>query len=58
MKMFINFDKDEQNLNINYYLEEHKAVIKTPLVDVDETPVQAKITRFHIENTIYLTNFD
>jgi len=31
MKLFIDFDKDNQNFYINYYLEGYKLVLKIPM---------------------------
>ncbi|MFX1409351.1 MAG: hypothetical protein ACFFA6_03300 [Promethearchaeota archaeon] len=57
MKIFIDFDKANSKISINYFLEDSKIVIKVPLKDKDNDKNDKIIMgKFDIANKIYLTH--
>ncbi len=56
--MYIDFDKLEKKIHINYYLDEINLVIKIPIKKSNIKDTELKIEKFNIINYIYLTNFE
>ncbi len=50
MKLFIDFDKNNQNFYINYYLEGYKLVLKIPMKDCE----RIRIDEFDLSKYTYL----
>ena len=55
-KKYINFDKIEKKLYINYYLEEIHLIVKTPIESKEKIEDNMKIEKFTIDHSIYLTD--
>jgi len=58
MKMYIDFNKLEKKIYINYYLEEIKLSIKIPINNSNIKNIELKIEKFDFTNYIYLTTFE
>jgi len=55
-KKYIDFDKIEKKLYINYYLEDIHLTVKTPIESKDKIEDDMKIEKFTIDHTVYLTD--
>ncbi|MFX1397277.1 MAG: hypothetical protein ACFFAS_09565 [Promethearchaeota archaeon] len=57
MKKYIDFDKLDEKVYINYFLEDYKLSIKVPLEDLNHPEDKIKIAKFQINHSVYLTEF-
>ena len=57
LKMYIDFDRTEGKIYINYYVEEFKLVLKESLISTDRTNSDSKIDRFNLAKYTYLIHF-
>ncbi len=58
MKMFIDFDKEDQIIYTNYYFEDSKKVLKIAIGNEKESDSNLKISDFDLSNYIYLIPYD
>jgi len=58
IKRFMDFDRNNKIFYINYYLDEYKIVLKSPIVLDGIQDVYIKIDNFDITKYIYLTQID
>ncbi|MFW9948402.1 MAG: hypothetical protein ACFFDX_16365 [Candidatus Odinarchaeota archaeon] len=57
MKKFIDYDKSNSKIFINYFIEDSKTLVKVPLKnDVIDKDYDIRIENFDISNKIYLTD--
>ncbi len=57
-KMYMDFNKLEKKIYINYYLEDIKLSIKIPINKSYKKDTELKIEKFEFTNYIYLTAFE
>ena len=57
-KMYMDFNKLEKEIYINYYLEDIKLSIKIPINKSYKKDTELKIEKFKFTNYIYLTAFE
>lgn len=57
LKMYIDFDRTEGKIYINYSVEEFKLVLKESLISTDRTNSDSKIDRFNLAKYTYLIHF-
>lgn len=55
--MFIDFDKNKEEFNINYYLEDYKIVLKIPISNYEESDSNIKIEEFNLTKYTYLIHY-
>jgi hypothetical protein len=56
-KIFIDLDKSNSKIFINYYLEDFKILIKIPLeIEGEKDDSSLAVEKFDISNKIYLTD--
>lgn len=55
-KKYIDFDKIEKKIYINYYLEEIQVSVKTPVETINKIEDDIKIEKFTINHSVYLTD--
>lgn len=53
MKEFIDFEKDSEQLYINYYLDEYNITVKDPVNDSNEVVIE----KFDLSKRIYLIHY-
>ena len=53
-KMYMDFNKTEKQIYINYFLEEVKLSIKIPINNSNKKHTSLKIEKFKFTNYIYL----
>jgi len=60
LNKFVDFNKSNETLYDNLYLEDIKFVVKTPLQDSrkDVTTNNIRIEKFNLTNSIYIFNYD
>jgi len=58
IKRFMDFDRNNKIFYINYYLDEYKIVLKSPIVLDEIQDDYIKIDNFDIAKYIYLTQID
>ena len=57
-KMFIEFNKEDKNLYLSYYIEEYKVIIKVAISNPQKEQKPIILDHFKLCNNIYLTNID
>lgn len=57
MKKYIDFDKIDKKVYLNYYLEDVRLSIKIPVEFKDFIGANMKFEKFSINYSIYLTDF-
>ncbi len=57
MKKYIDFDKIEKQVYINYFLEDYKINLKIPLEEVKNQDRLMKIDNFRLDHNVFLTEF-
>jgi len=57
-KMYMDFNKLEKKIYINYYLEDIKLSIKIPINKSYKKDTELKIEKFEFTNYTYLTAFE
>ncbi len=64
MKKFIDFDKEKLTFNVNFYFDDEKLVIKTPLHLEKNQEKEAStkfddlsIEKFELSNKVFLSSF-
>ena len=57
IKFFIGFNKSDNSLYDNLYIEDFKIVIKIPMGEKDNLPGHIKIERFSLVNEVFLTSY-
>ncbi len=57
IKLFIDFNKSDNSLYDNLYIEDFKIVIKIPMGEKDNLPGHIKIERFSLVNEVFLTSY-
>lgn len=57
MKKYIDFDKIDEQVYLNYYLEDYKLSLKIPLENVSDSESVMKIDGFRLDHNVYLTDF-
>ncbi|MHA2006698.1 MAG: hypothetical protein ACXABO_13110 [Promethearchaeota archaeon] len=57
LKMYIDFDKNDEKFYVNYYFDEFKMVLKESLISADMNYSDSKIDIFDHAKCTYLIHF-